>query len=87
MSGRTIFQQGMATTCKDSLTEAKAEGSERNLVWRMSPYERLWEGNTSLWDGERHTRKGSTLMGQRGSRHMAGILRTCGGTQSPRNTA
>ncbi len=39
-SGRAIFQQGLAATCKDSPHGRKAEGGERDLVWRMSPYER-----------------------------------------------
>ena len=38
-SGRAISQQGLATTCKDPPTEVGAEGGERVLVWRMSPYE------------------------------------------------
>jgi len=37
--GRTISQQGLATTCKDLLYRA-TENSGRVLVWRMSPYER-----------------------------------------------
>ncbi len=39
-SGRAIFQQGLAATCKDPPTEAKAGGGGRNLVRRMSQYER-----------------------------------------------
>ena len=38
-SGKAIFQQGLAATCKDPPTR-KTEGGERDLVWRMSPYER-----------------------------------------------
>jgi hypothetical protein len=39
MSGRAIFQQGLTTTCKDPrISFVESEG--RNLVWRMSPYER-----------------------------------------------
>jgi len=38
--GRTNSQQGLATTCKDPPTEAKAEDGGRVFVWRMSPYER-----------------------------------------------
>ncbi|MCZ6562923.1 MAG: hypothetical protein O6948_08380 [Deltaproteobacteria bacterium] len=40
-------------------------------------------GNTVLSGGKRHSRRGNTPMGQRGSRHMAGIGGTRGGTQSP----
>ena len=39
-SGRAISQQGLAATCKDPPTEAKAEGGGRDLVWRMRWYER-----------------------------------------------
>jgi hypothetical protein len=39
-SGRAISQQGLATTCKDSPTKAMTVGGERDLVWRMGPYER-----------------------------------------------
>ena len=38
-SGRTISQQGLATTCEDPLYR-ETEGGGRVLVWRMSPYER-----------------------------------------------
>ena len=38
--GWAISQQGLATTCKDPLTEALTVGGGRDLVWRMSPYER-----------------------------------------------
>ncbi len=40
MPGRAISRQGLATTCKDPLTEALTVGGGRDLVWRMSPYER-----------------------------------------------
>jgi len=36
-SGRATIQQGLAATCKDSMTEAEAGGMERMGVWRMSP--------------------------------------------------
>ncbi len=36
-SGRASIQQGLVRICKDSLAEAKAGGSERMRVWRMSP--------------------------------------------------
>ena len=35
-----ISQQGLTATCQDPLTEAMTIGSGRDLVWRMSPYER-----------------------------------------------
>ncbi len=34
-SGRATFQQGLAATCKDPPTKAKAVGGGRDLVWRM----------------------------------------------------
>jgi hypothetical protein len=36
MLGRTIFQQGLATTCED-LSYKVIEIGGRDLVWRMSP--------------------------------------------------
>jgi len=39
MSGRAESQQGLATTCKDSVHKVISRGAERDLVWRMSPYE------------------------------------------------
>ncbi len=44
-SGRATSQQGLAATCKDSPHGRKAEGGERDLVWRMSPYEQRRRGN------------------------------------------
>ncbi len=44
-SGRAISQQRLAATCKDSPYEGNPEGGERDLVWRMSPYERRRRGN------------------------------------------
>ncbi len=38
MSGRTVSQQGLATTCKDSTYKGNRD-VERDSVWRMSPYE------------------------------------------------
>lgn len=40
MSGRTIAQQGLVTTCKDSALNGTTGGAERVMVWRMSLYER-----------------------------------------------
>ena len=39
-SGRAISQQGLAATCKDPPTKAKAVGGGRDLVCRMRSYER-----------------------------------------------
>ena len=39
MSGRAIFQQGLATTCKDLPYKVKFEAGKRTLAWRMSQYE------------------------------------------------
>jgi len=38
-SGRTMMQQGLATTCKDRLSIQKGD-NRRIVVWRMSQYER-----------------------------------------------
>ncbi len=46
-SGRAISQQGLTTTCEDPWYKAQAEVCGRGLVWRMSPYERGREGNSS----------------------------------------
>jgi Universal stress protein family len=45
MSGRTIAQQGLATTCKDRAHNGHTGGAGRVVVWRMSPYERRRGGN------------------------------------------
>jgi hypothetical protein len=45
MSGRAITQQGLAATCKDSRSRGAPRGREREMVWRMSPYERRRRGN------------------------------------------
>lgn len=42
--GRAISQQGLAATCKDSLFK-EDRGGERDLVCRMSQYERRRRGN------------------------------------------
>jgi hypothetical protein len=70
-SGRTIFQQGLVATCKDPPEEAKARAGGRDLVWRMSPYERRRGGN-SLRGGTRcRPWRGNSSKGQRGSGHLA----------------
>jgi hypothetical protein len=40
MSGRAIYQQGLAATCKDPACNGYTGGAGRGMVWRMSPYER-----------------------------------------------
>jgi len=40
MSGRAIAQQGLVTTCKDRAHNGQTGGAGREMVWRMSPYER-----------------------------------------------
>ncbi len=45
-SGRTVYQQGLAATCKDSPVEAKAVVGERYSALRMSQYERRRRGNS-----------------------------------------
>ena len=70
-SGRAISQQGLAATCKDSPAGRQAEGGERDLVWRMSPYERRRRGN-ALRDGAGHRLgAGNTVAERRGSGHLA----------------
>ena len=46
--GRSIWQQGLAATCKDFLTEATTVGGKRHLDLRMSQYEQRWWGNARL---------------------------------------
>ena len=70
-SGRAISQQGLVATCKDSPYGRNAEGGERDLVWRMSPYERRRRGN-ALPDGAGHRLgEGNAFAEQRGSGHLA----------------
>ena len=45
MSGRTIAQQGLATTCKDRAHNGHTGDEGRVVVWRMSPYERRRGGD------------------------------------------
>ena len=39
-SGKAISQQGLTATCKDPPAKAATVGGGRDLVWRMSQYER-----------------------------------------------
>jgi hypothetical protein len=51
MPGRAISQQGLAATCKDPLSKGN-RGGGRDLVWRMSLYERGRRGNALRGDLE-----------------------------------
>jgi len=77
-SGKTISQQGLAATCKDPLYKAEAEVSGRDLVWRMSEYERRRRGNALRGDAGRHHGEGNTRAMQRRSGHLAGIVHCTG---------
>ena len=71
MSGRASSQQGLETTCKDLVIDGITEGTRRDEVWRMSPYERRRRGN-ALPDGPRgRPERNDTPAGQRGSGHSA----------------
>jgi hypothetical protein len=70
---RAISQQGLAATCKDPLYKAGAEISRRDLVWRMSEYERRRRGNALRGGAGRHHGEGNTRSVQRSSGHLAGI--------------
>ena len=73
-SGRTVCQQGLAATCKDSPVKAKAVVGERHSVLRMSQYERRRPSNAGR-GGARHLPDGgNTRIGRRGSRYAAGIV-------------
>jgi len=37
MSGRAIYQQGLATTCQDPAYKGEPRDAGRKVVWRMSP--------------------------------------------------
>ncbi|NIS68555.1 MAG: hypothetical protein GTO12_06265 [Proteobacteria bacterium] len=69
MSGRTISQQGLATTCED--LSYKVEIGGRDLVWRMSPYELRRRGNALRGSAGRYPGGGNARAGQRGSGHLA----------------
>jgi len=71
MSGRASSQQGLESTCKDLVIDGITEGTRRDEVWRMSPYERRRKGN-ALPDGPRgRPERNDTPAGQRGSGHSA----------------
>ena len=70
-SGRAISQQGLAITCKDSSTKATTVGGERDLVWRMGPYERRRRGNSCRRDTGCCDAKGNTWSVQRGPGYLA----------------
>ncbi len=70
-SGRAISQQGLTTTCKDPSIKAQAGDGGRDLVWRMSPYERGRRGNALRGGAGRHPARGNPASRQRGSGHLA----------------
>jgi hypothetical protein len=72
-SGRAILQQGLASTCKDPLYKADAEVSGRNMVWRMSWYERRRRCNGFRSSAGRYCGEGNTQAMQSSSGHLAGI--------------
>ena len=69
MSGRAIAQQGLATTCKDRAHNGQTGGAGREMVWRMSPYERRRGGNAPPGGLRGRPGAGNTRFGQRGSGH------------------
>src|SRR4051794_25631985 len=71
MSGTTILQQGLTTTCKDPRIRL-VESDGRSLVGRMSPYERRRRGNALPGRARRDPDKTVTPgVRQRGSGHLA----------------
>ena len=82
MSGTAIFQQGLTTTCKDPRISF-VESDGRNLVGRMSPYERRRRGNALPGSAGRYPDKTVTpLVRQRGSGHLVVRVRGTGSTGS-----
>ena len=81
-AGKVQLSAGTDNNLQRPIDQVEAEGYRKVLNWPMSPYERRGRGNAFLKDGKRLTRKGNTLKGQRGSRHLAGTkaaqLRTQG---------
>lgn len=77
-SGRAISQQGLATTCKDPARNGRTGGAGREMVWRMSPYERRRGGNAPPGGLRGRPRTGNARPGQRGSGHS---VATTMGTQ------
>ena len=72
-SGRAISQQGLAATCKDCSLRVN-RGDQRDLVRRMSQYERRRLGNAGRSGARRRYTWGNTLCVQRCSRYMADTL-------------
>src|SRR4051794_4898612 len=71
MSGTTILQQGLTTTCKDPRISF-VESDGRSLVGRMSPYERRRRGNPLPGRARRDPDRTVTpVVRQRGSGHLA----------------
>ena len=89
MSGTTILQQGLTTTCKDPrISFVESEG--RSLVGRMSPYERRRRGNAlpgrARGDPDKTVTPG---VRQRGSGHLAvsGPVNRVTGSNRPSETS
>jgi hypothetical protein len=61
----------------------ETEGPGRDLVWRMSQYERRPRGNALAGGLRGHPRRGNAWPGQRGSRHLAGMHRVPGRDTAP----
>jgi hypothetical protein len=73
MSGRAIFQQGLARSCKDPVHNGRTGGAGRGMVWRMSPYERRRGGNAPPGGFGGRLSAGNTRSGQRGSGHSVAM--------------
>src|SRR6266496_4293124 len=73
--GRTISQRGLTATRGGPETRGRAEGDGRDLVWRMSPYERRRRGNALRGGGRDAAPEPLTwCSGQRDSGHLAARL-------------
>ena len=70
-SGRAIYQQGLTATCKDPPNEDESEGGGRDLVWRMSSYERGRRGNAHRGDARHSHVVGNAGDVRRSSGHLA----------------
>jgi hypothetical protein len=74
MSGRAISQQGLASTCKDRAHNGHTGGAGREMVWRMSPYERRRGGNAPPGGSRGRPGAGNARSGQRGSGHSVAAI-------------
>jgi hypothetical protein len=101
MSGRATSQQGLATTCEDPAYNETTGGVGREMVWRMSAYERGRRGNALPSGLGDRSDEGNALVGRRGSGHSVAtdaeaqpdselellrpVLRGEGATRTPRS--